>query len=113
MPTSPQAECFGPGSGGSGQGRTRAGGERPRHRRRGCEEPPSLNPLLLTDTFVSQGFGLGVCAIGGQVAQGSAFWYTKVNHAGAAGGWLAFEIHSGDQASWYLSPNFPRRLSWC
>ena len=54
-----------------------------------------------------QGFGLGVCGIGGFVAQGSAFWYTKVNHAGLQVGGSQFTIHAGDQVLWYLSPNFP------
>jgi Ca2+-binding RTX toxin-like protein len=107
MPTNPQALCFGPGSGGSGQAVGVPGAnalgvvvEAARSRNR-------LNPLLLTDTFVSQGFGLGVCGIGGQVAQGSAFWYTKVNHVGLQVGGSQFPIHPGDQVLWYLAPNFP------
>jgi RTX calcium-binding nonapeptide repeat (4 copies) len=107
MPTSPQADCFGPGSGGSGQGVTVQGanalgivGEAAKSRNR-------LNPLLLTDKFVPDGFGLGVCGIGGQVAQGSAFWYTKVNHTGLQVGGSQFPIRAGDQVLWYLAPNFP------
>jgi hypothetical protein len=72
-----------------------------------AESRNGLNPLLLTDTFVSQGFGLGVCGIGGQVAQGSAFWYTKVNHVGLQVGGSQFAIHPGDQVLWALAPTFP------
>jgi hypothetical protein len=107
MPTSPQADCFGAGSGGSGQGVPVQGAnalgivveaEKSRNR---------LNPLLLTDKFVPDGFGLGVCGIGGQVPQGSAFWYTKVNHTGLQVGGSQFPIRAGDQVLWYLAPSFP------
>jgi hypothetical protein len=107
MPTSPQAECFGPGSGGSGQGVSVPGANALSAVVEAAKSRGRLNPLLLTDTFVSQGFGLGVCGIGGQVAQGSAFWYTKVNHTGLQVGGSQFPIHPGDQVLWYLAPTFP------
>jgi hypothetical protein len=107
MPTNPQAECFGPGSGGSGQGVTVPGANALGVVVEAAKSRNQLNPLLLTDTFVPQGFGLGVCGIGGQVASGSAFWYTKVNHVGLQVGGSQFAIHAGDQVLWYLSPNFP------
>jgi hypothetical protein len=107
MPTSPQAECFGPGSGGTGQGVTVPGANALGIVVEAAKSRNQLNPLLLTDTFVSQGFGLGVCGIGGQVASGSAFWYTKVDHVGLQVGSSQFPIHSGQQVLWYLTPNFP------
>jgi hypothetical protein len=107
MPTNPGAECFGPGSGGSGQGVTVPGANALGVVVEAAKSRSRLNPLLLTDTFVSQGFGLGVCGIGGQVAQGSAFWYTKVNHVGLQVGGSQFATHPGDQVLWYLAPNFP------
>ena len=107
MPTNPQAECFGPGSGGSGQGVAVAGANALGVVVEAAKSRSRLNPLLLTDTFVSQGFGLGVCGIGGQVAQGSAFWYTKVNHVGLQVGGSQFAIHPGDEVLWSLAPNFP------
>jgi hypothetical protein len=71
-----------------------------------------LNPLLLTDTFVSQGFGLGVCGIGGQVASGSAFWYTKVDHTGLQVGGSQFAIHAASRCSgtWRRTSRLP---GWC
>jgi len=107
MPTSPEAVCFGAGSGGSGQGVTVPGANALGVVVEAARSRGRLNPLALTDTFVSQGFGLGVCGIGGQVAQGSAFWYTKVNHTGLQVGGSQFAIHAGDQVLWFLSPNFP------
>jgi hypothetical protein len=107
MPTSPQADCFGPGSGGSGQGVTVPGANALGAVVEAAKSRNRLNPLLLTDKFVPDGFGLGVCGIGGQVAQGSAFWYTKVNHTGLQVGGSQFSIHAGDQVLWYLAPSFP------
>jgi Ca2+-binding RTX toxin-like protein len=107
MPTSPQAVCFGAGSGGSGQGVPVQGANALGIVVEAAKSQNQLNPLLLTDTFVPQGFGLGVCGIGGQVASGSAFWYTKVDHTGLQVGGSQFPIHGGQQVLWYLSPNFP------
>jgi hypothetical protein len=107
MPTSPQADCFGAGSGGSGQGVEVQGANALGIVVEAAKSQGRLNPLLLTDKFVPDGFGLGVCAIGGEVSQGSAFWYTKVNHTGLQVGGSQFPIHAGDQVLWYLSPGFP------
>ena len=107
MPTSPQAQCFGAGSGGSGQGVPVQGANALGIVAEAAKSRSELNPLLLTDTFVSQGFGLGVCGIGGQVATGSAFWYTKVDHTGLQVGGSQFAIHAGQQVLWDLAPNFP------
>ena len=103
MPTSPQADCFGPGSGGSGQGVPVQGANALGIVVEAAKSRNRLNPLLLTDKFVPDGFGLGVCGIGGNVAQGSAFWYTKVNHTGLQVGGSQFGIHAGDQVLWYLA----------
>ncbi len=107
MPTSPQAECFGPGSGGTGQGVGVPGANALGVVVEAAESRQRLNPLQLTDKFVADGFGLGVCGIGGQVAAGSAFWYTKVDHVGLQVGGSQFPIHAGQQVLWYLAPNFP------
>jgi Ca2+-binding RTX toxin-like protein len=107
MPTSPQAECFGPGSGGSGQSVPVQGANALGIVVEAAKSRNRLSPLLLTDKFVPDGFGLGVCGIGGQVAQGSAFLYTKVNHTGLQVGGSQFPIRAGDQVLWYLAPNFP------
>src|SRR5512144_1761505 len=107
MPTSPQADCFGAGSNGSGQGVPVQGANALGVVVEAAESRRRLNPLLLTDKFVVDGFGLGVCGIGGQVAAGTAFWYTKVDHTGLQVGGSQFPIHGGQQVLWYLAPNFP------
>jgi len=107
MPTSPQADCFGAGSGGSGQGVTVPAANALGIVVEAAKSRGRLNPLLLTDKFVPDGFGLGVCGIAGQVAQGSSFWYTKVDHIGLQVGASQFPIRGGQQVVWYLSPGFP------
>jgi hypothetical protein len=103
--TDPQAECFGPGSGGSG-----ATVKLPGPTALGIVEDASatagdLRPLSLTDAF--EELGLGVCGIGGFEAQGTASWYLKHNHAGAQVGGNQVALKKGDEVLWYLAPSFP------
>lgn len=107
MPTSPQAACFGPGSGGSGQGVTVQGANALGIVVEAAESRGRLNPLLLSDKFVAEGLGVGVCGIGGQVAQGTAFWYVKVDHTGLQVGGSQFSIRGRQQVLWYLASDFP------
>lgn len=102
--TDPKADCFGPGTGGSGKlvrvpNPTALGLVADATRM-----TPRLRPLSLTDHF---SFGLGVCGIGGQVASGDAFWYLKRNHAGSQTGGDQTKVRDGDQILWYLAPSFP------
>jgi hypothetical protein len=104
LDTDPNAQCFGPGSGGSGDrvkvpGPTALGVVND-----AAATARDLRPLSLTDAF---DFGLGVCGIGGFQAQGSAFWYLKHNHAGALVGGDQLRLSKGDEVLWYLAPGFP------
>ena len=77
------ANCFGQGTGGSGdrvevKGATALGAVRD-----ALEPDRDLRPLSVTDAFLDDGFGLGVCGIGGFESQGSSFWYLKSDHVGA------------------------------
>ena len=81
--TDPRANCFGQGTGGSGDrvrvnGATALGAVRD-----GLAWDRDLRPLSVTDAFLDDGFGLGVCGIGGFKAQGSSFWYLKAHHVGS------------------------------
>ena len=38
-----------------------------------------LDPLSITDGFVDDGFGFGVCDIGGLETEGFSYWYSSVN----------------------------------
>ncbi|MGH2981071.1 MAG: DUF4430 domain-containing protein, partial [Solirubrobacterales bacterium] len=102
--TDPGADCFGPGTGGSGNavavpGATALGivwdaSGAARH----------LRPVSVTDAF---GFGLGICGFGAAKAAGNSSWYLKVNNVGAQVGGDQYRIKTGDEVLWYLAPSFP------
>jgi hypothetical protein len=111
---SEKADCFGPDNPSS-------------NRRYRLEEPNplgvlaeaanhsrSLSPLRLTDAFVDDGFGFGVCSIGGFETVGFAYWYLAVNRVGATTGPDLVPMESGDRHLWYLTkgtePGFPNEL---
>jgi hypothetical protein len=102
--TDPHADCFGSGTGGSGD----------RVRLRGAtafgavvdasESTRALLALSTTDAFMDS-FGIGVCGIGGYEAGSDRFWYLKVDHKDGSGG--SQRLHGGDRVLWYLSrPGF-------
>jgi hypothetical protein len=77
IPTSPRANCFGKGTGGSGKKLKVTGPTALGLLAQASNSVKSLNPLLLTDAF---DFGLGICGIGGYSATKTTSWYLKVNH---------------------------------
>lgn len=101
--TSPRADCFGAGTGGSG-GKVKVPGSTAL----GILEHATLakrrlRPLLVTDSF---SFGLGLCGIGGAVAPPSGYWYLKVNHAGSQTGGDQTRVRRGDEILWHLIEDF-------
>jgi len=74
-----------------------------------------LKPLLITDAFVDDGFGFGVCDIGGVETSGFSYWYSSVNGVGASTGPDLIPVHNGDENLWYLTTGneagFPAELS--
>jgi len=73
-----------------------------------------LKPLKITDAFVDDGFGFGVCDIGGLETEGFAYWYSAVNGAGSTTGPDLIPVRNGDSNLWYLTtgdePGFPAEL---
>ncbi|HSC22010.1 MAG TPA: hypothetical protein VLC07_09800, partial [Solirubrobacterales bacterium] len=65
--TSPKAECFGKGSGGSGDPVTIKGNTAMGLLARASKSTPTLSPLLISDSF---DFGLALCGVGKSVAKG-------------------------------------------
>jgi hypothetical protein len=63
----------------------------------------ALDPLVLSDAFVDDGFGLGVCAIGGRTTVGSSYWDLIVNQVASSTGASLTPVHSGDQILWYFT----------
>ncbi len=101
--TSPKADCFGPGTGGSGD-KVRVPGATAlgivEHASLG---QPKLRPLRVTDAF---SFGLGLCAIGGQASPATGYWYLKVNHVGSLVGGDQAVVEKGDDVLWHLIEDF-------
>jgi uncharacterized protein DUF4430 len=62
-----------------------------------------LDPLVLSDAFVDDGFGLGVCAIGGFTTVGSSYWDLVVNHVASSTGASLTPVHNGDRILWYFT----------
>jgi uncharacterized protein DUF4430 len=63
----------------------------------------ALKPLVLSDAFVDDGFGLGVCAIGGFTTVGSSYWDLIVNHVASSTGASLTPVHNGDRVLWYFT----------
>jgi hypothetical protein len=104
LKTSPRAECFGPGTGGSGGSVTIRGATALGLLGQAARSTASLRPLLLTDAF---DFGLGICGVGSSRVSGKASWYLKVNHRAAQVGGEVYKLRSGDEVLWDLAPSFP------
>jgi hypothetical protein len=102
--TSPKAECFGKGSGGSGGPVTIKGNTAMGLLARASKSVAALSPLLISDSF---DFGLALCGIGSSVAKGKASWYLKINHSSLEVGGDAAIIKPGDEVLWDLAPSFP------
>jgi hypothetical protein len=105
--TDSQADCFGQGTGGSGdrvevKGATALGAVRD-----GRAGDRDLRSLLVTDAFLDDGFGLGVCGIGGFESQGSSYWYVKGDHVGSQVSGSQLRLIPGEDVLWYLTPSFP------
>lgn len=101
--TSPKADCFGDGTGGSGDkvkvpGPTALGVVSD-----ASDYTDALNPMLLTDAF---DFGIGVCGFGGVVAPQTGYWYLKVDHVGSMTGGDQTVLDGGEDVLWYLIEDF-------
>ena len=98
--SSPKAECFGKGTGGSGDPVTIKANTAMGLLARGSKLVASLRPLLISDSF---DFGLALCGIGKSIAKGSSSWYLKINHKSLSVGGDAAKIHPGDEVLWALA----------
>jgi hypothetical protein len=102
--TSPQANCFGAGTGGSGKSVTVKGATAMGLLAQASKDTSTLRPLLVTDAF---DFGLGICGVGASKVSGKASWYLKVNHKGATVGGDSVKLKPGDEVLWDLAPSYP------
>ena len=104
--TDPGAECFGPGTGGTGMDRSMPGPNALGIVKDASESNGALRPLSVT-YYYYPAFGLGLCGVGGFQASGSASWYVKVNHVGTTVSGSQSILNSGDEVLWYLTPTYP------
>lgn len=101
--TSRQADCFGQGTGGSGD-KVRLGGPTALGIIDDATRTDAdLKPLSISDAF---DFGIALCGIGGYEATQQGYWYLKVNHAASQFGGDQTRVHRGDDILWYLIKNF-------
>jgi len=102
--TSPQATCFGAGTGGSGATVTINGPTALGMLIQASKFTKALKPVQISDAF---DFGLALCGVGGFAAHGKGSWYLKVNHKNPEISGDAVKLHAGDEVLWYLAPSFP------
>jgi len=108
---SPKANCFGPGTGGSGQKVMLKGATALGMLARGAQFNASLRPLLLTDHFIDE-FGLGICGVGGVKATSKSSWFFKVNHKVPPVGGEKAKVKAGDEVLWaYGAYPYPAELA--
>ena len=107
--TSPKANCFGAGTGGSGKSVTIKGATALGLLGKAAKSTAALRPLLITDAF---DFGLGICGVGGSIASNAASWYLKVNHKNPELGGEMVKVRPGDEVLWALAGfPYPKELS--
>jgi hypothetical protein len=100
---SPRADCFGPGTGGSGKNVTVKAPTAMSALAGASKSTAALRPLLVTDAFE---FGLGLCGIGGSEASKELSWLFKVDHVAPELGGDSVKVKAGDDVLWALAP-FP------
>ena len=98
--TSPQATCFGAGTGGSGKTVTVDGPTPLGMLIQASKFTTTLKPVQVTDAF---SFGLGLCNIGSSKATKTLSWYLKVNHEAPEVGGDAVKVKAGDEVLWALA----------
>jgi hypothetical protein len=101
--TSPQATCFGSGTGGSGKTVTVEGPTALGMLIQASKLTSALKPLQITDAF---SFGLGLCNVGASKATKKLSWLLKVNHEAPELSGDTVKVKAGDEVLWALAP-FP------
>jgi len=107
--TSPQATCFGAGTGGSGKVATVPGRTALGMLIQASKFTAALRPVQITDAF---SFGLGLCGVGGFKTTKKVSWYLKLNHVNPELGGDAVKVKAGDEVLWALASfPYPEELS--
>ncbi len=101
--SSPKANCFGAGTGGSGKAVTIKGATALGALIQASKFTSTLRPVSISDHF---DFGFALCGIDGKSATDTLSWYLKVNHKNPNIGGEDVKLHAGDEVLWALEP-FP------
>jgi hypothetical protein len=101
--SSPKADCFGTGTGGSGKNVTIKGPTALGMLIQAAKFTAALKPVLISDSF---DFGLALCGVGKSVATSKLSWYLKVNHENPEIGGESVKVKAGDEVLWALA-GFP------
>ena len=64
---------------------------------------PDLRQLVLSNAFVDDGFGLGVCSIGGFTTVGFRYWDLITDHQTSSTGASLTPVRNGDDVLWYFT----------
>ena len=104
IPTDRRAECFGEGTGGSGDS-FRIGASPITALADASSSERDLRPLSITDYYLDS-FGPGLCGISGMQTRGNRFWETKVDHADSQVG-PGEPLDGGEDVLFYRTPTFP------
>jgi hypothetical protein len=111
----PKANCFGPGNGSSHKRYRLDGANALGIVKDALASKAALRPLWISDAFVDDGFGLGICSIGGFDTVDFSYWYMALNRVAATTGPDLTPLHDGDRVLWYFTSGsedgFPRELA--
>jgi len=99
--TSPRADCFGAGTGGSGAVARVPAATPLGMLLRASRRSRALRPVRLTDAFA---FGLGLCDVGRSRATKQLSWLLKVDHRAPSVGGDAARVKPGNEVLWALAP---------
>lgn len=98
-----RADCFGPGTGGSGKRVEIPGATALGMIADAGASDGEVRPLSISDAF---DFGIALCGIGRAVSPETGFWYLKENHVGSELGGDQTVVEKGDEVLWYLIQDF-------
>jgi hypothetical protein len=110
----PKAKCFGRGNPSSHKRYRLDGANALGIVKDALASAPALSPLRVSDAFVDDGFGLGICSMGGFETVDFSYWYLALNRVAATAGPDLTPVRNGDRLLWYFTSGdeagFPREL---
>lgn len=99
----PKADCFGDGTGGSGESVGVPGASALSQLIDAGSNDRDVRPLSISDSF---DFGLALCGIGEAISSQTGFFYLKQNHVGSQTGGDQTVLKKGDEILWFLVADF-------